>query len=73
MEEKKKETLPEALVREIARVRDEVRPAYVSIGSPGRFALEILDRSLTRADKALEEHDAAEMVIAYKSLRDFDV
>ncbi len=38
-------TIGEALPREMTRIRDEVMPAYLEIGTAGAFALEAAVRS----------------------------
>lgn len=57
-----------ALPAEIARVRDEVIPAYESIGTAGAPALVFIRRDLAAAEKALAEGDAVAMIAAYKAL-----
>lgn len=65
------DSLGEALPREMARVRDQVMPAYIEIGAPGIFALTMMRADLDRAAKALAEGDVAEMIRAYESLRNY--
>lgn len=62
-------TLGEALPKEMARVRDEVMPAYTAIGSAGGFALASMRRDLDAAAKALAEGDVGAMIHAYNSLK----
>ena len=62
-------TLGDELPRQMARVRDEVLPAYVAIGAPGAFAAAGMRADLDRAAKALAEGDIVEMVRVCKSLR----
>jgi hypothetical protein len=64
-------TLGDALPREMARVRDEVMPAYVEIGPPGFLALAMMRRDLDLAAKALAEGDTVAMLRAYEALRGF--
>ena len=64
-------SLGEALPREMARVRDEVMPAYMSIGPAGAFALASMRADLDRAAKALAEGDVAEMARVLVSLKGF--
>ncbi len=65
------EDLPTALLHERDRVRDVVKPNYVSLGYAGSFALKItINPALEVADAALTEADAAGMVIALRLLRD---
>jgi hypothetical protein len=67
------ETLGEALPREMARVRDEVMPAYLEIGPPGIFALSMMRAELDRATKALAEGDLATMMVSYQELKGFSL
>jgi hypothetical protein len=60
--------LQEGLVRELARVRDVVIPAYESIGAPGTLALALIRADVKFADDALAGGDAVEMVRAYHRL-----
>ena len=62
-------TLGDELPRQMARVRDEVLPAYVAIGAPGAFAAAGMRADLDRAAKALAEGDIVEMVRVCKSLQ----
>lgn len=64
-------TLGEDLPKQMARVRDEVMPAYVEIGPPGRFALSFMRASLDRAAKAMAEGDLPAMIAAYQELKDY--
>jgi hypothetical protein len=63
------DTLGEALPREMARVRDEVLPAYIEIGQPGMFAAMTIRADLDAAAKAMAEGDVAEMLRVYQSLK----
>lgn len=63
------ESLGEALPKEIARVRDQVIPAYEAIGAPGRFALIMIRADLDRASKAMIEGDVVEMIRVYEALK----
>lgn len=65
------DTLGDALPREMARVRDNVMPAYQAIGIAGAFALSCMRADLDAAAKALAEGDVAAMVVAYASLKDY--
>lgn len=60
------ENLVEGLVREMARVRDEVIPAYVSVGAHGTAGLMRLD--LDRAASALGSGEIERMIVAFRSL-----
>ena len=64
-------TLGDALPREMARVRDEVMPAYISIGPAGAFALAMMRAELDAAARALASGDVIEMMRSYKSLNGF--
>lgn len=63
-------TLGDALPREMARVRDDVMPAYVEIGPSGGFALAMMRADLDRAARALAEGDVAAMMEVYQSLKE---
>lgn len=71
MSEHNRETLGEALPREMSRVRDKVMPAYISIGDPGKFALAMMRADLDAAAKALAEGDVIEMIRVYESLKGY--
>lgn len=64
-------SLGEALPAEMARVRDEVMPAYQEIGPAGAFALLMMRHDLDRAAKAMIEGDTAAMLGAYQALKDY--
>lgn len=68
----KADTLGDALPREVARVRDEVMPAYIAIGGPGGFALAGMRRDLDEAARAMAEGDVVAMLRAYEALRGYD-
>lgn len=65
-------SLGEALPAEMARVRDEVMPAYLEIGPAGRFALAMMCADLDAAAKAMAEGDTVEMIRVYESLKGYD-
>lgn len=67
------DSLGEALPREMARVRDEVMPAYIDIGPPGALALVMMRADLDAAAKALAEGDVAEMIRVYQSLKGYEL
>lgn len=67
------ETLGEALPRQIKRVRDEVMPAYIEIGAPGRMALAMMRLDLDRAAAALASGDIIEMIRAHESLKGYSL
>lgn len=64
-------TLGDALPREMARVRDEVMPAYVAVGPSGQLALMFMRQSLDEAAKALASGDVARMIAAYEDLNGY--
>lgn len=64
--------LGEALPAEIARVRDQVMPAYIAIGAQGSFALAMMRTSLDAAIKALAEGDVVAMMRAYEDLKGYE-
>lgn len=64
------ETLGEALPREMARVRDEVLPVYLTIPT-GIFAATMMRNDLDAAAKAMAEGDTVEMLRVYKSLKEY--
>lgn len=66
------DTLGDALPREIARVRDEVLPAYLEIGAAGQFAATMMRHDLDAASKAMIEGDTVAMIAAYESLKGYN-
>jgi hypothetical protein len=66
-----RESLGEALPKEMARIRDVVMPAYVDIGPEGSFALAFMRRELDAAAKAMAEGDVVEMIRAYEALKSY--
>lgn len=64
-------TLSEALPREMARVRDQLMPMYLSIGAPGEIALAMMRADLDRAAKAMMAGDVEAMLRVYHSLKGF--
>lgn len=64
------DTLGDALPREMARVRDELIPAYQSIGPAGAFGIAMLRASLDTATEALASGDVVQMLRAYQELKD---
>jgi hypothetical protein len=64
-------SLGEALPLEMARVRDEVMPAYIEIGTPGAFALLQMRQAIDGATKALAEGDAVSCIRWYEELKGF--
>ena len=67
------ETLGDALPKEMARVRDEVMPAYMEIGPPGLFALTMMRQELDRAARAMAEGDVIAMMTAYEALKGYNL
>jgi hypothetical protein len=67
------DTLGDALPREMARVRDVVMPAYLSIGPAGAIALAMMRADLDAAAKAMAEGDVVEMMRAYAALKDYEL
>lgn len=63
-------TLGDELPRQMARVRDELIPAYESIGPAGAFGLAMLRGALDRAAKAMAEGDIVQMVRSCKELQE---
>jgi hypothetical protein len=66
-------TLGEALPLEMARVRDEVMPAYIQIGPAGAIALAMMRASLDAAAKAMIEGDVVGMIHAYEDLKGYEL
>lgn len=64
-------TLGEALPKEMARVRDEVMPAYQSIGAAGAFALHCMRSDLDKAARAMMEGDVVAMLRCYEALKGY--
>ena len=67
------DTLGMALPAEMARVRDQVMPAYIEIGPPGAFALAFMRISLDKAAKAMAEGDVVAMIAAYEDLKGYEL
>ena len=63
--------LVDALIAEMARVRDEVMPPYILIGSPGLPALHMMRGALDAAARALAEQDATACLTVLASLKGF--
>jgi hypothetical protein len=64
-------TLGDELPREMARVRDEVMPAYEEIGPAGGIALAMMRADLDAAARAMAEGDVVAMLRVYQSLRGY--
>jgi hypothetical protein len=67
------ESMAESLPREMARVRDEVMPAYREVGPNGSLALAFMTSDLDRAAKALADGNIVGMIHAYDSLKGYSV
>lgn len=65
-------TLGDALPKEMARVRDEVMPAYIEIGPAGQFALAFMRHDLDVATRALASGDVIAMLRSYEKLKGYD-
>jgi hypothetical protein len=68
--------LADALPREIARVRDDVMPAYLALrGTPGVMvepALALMRASLDAASRAMVDGDVVAMLRALEDLRGYN-
>lgn len=64
-------TVADALIEELARVRDHVMPSYIEIGEPGRFALTLMRQAMDAATRALAEQDALACLRSLDELRGF--
>lgn len=65
------ETLGDALPAEMKRMREEVIPAYQSIGPSGNLAIALMNQSLTRSEQALVSGDLGEMIACLEDLRSY--
>ena len=70
MAENDVKTLGEELPKQMARVRDEVMPAYIEIGPAGVFALAMMRADLDAAARAMASGDVVEMLRVYQSLKE---
>lgn len=66
-------TLGDELPRQIARVRDELIPAYLACGVGGMFAVTAMRADLDRASKAMIEGDIVEMVRVCQKLKEWQL
>lgn len=64
-------TLADSCMAEIARVRDEVMPAYQEIGDAGVFALTMMRATIDDTTRALAEGDATKLLALHERLRGF--
>lgn len=62
-------TLAEALPREMARVRDELIPAYQAIGPAGQFGLMMIREALDRAAEVSAAGDTVGMLRSLEELK----
>jgi len=65
------ESLGTALPAKMKSIREVYIPAYQSIGPSGAFAIAMMNRALTKAEKAMAEGDAVAMIDAYRELCEF--
>jgi len=65
------QTLHDALIAEINRVRDEIMPAYWAVGPTGWFALDMMRAHMEHARLALENEDAVEMLRSLEVLKSY--
>ncbi len=72
-EEPRMTTLGDELPRQIARVRDELIPAYLECGPGGEFAVALMRADLDRASKAMIEGDIVAMVRICKKLKEWQL
>jgi len=68
-EEKKTETMPEALAKEIKR-NEWLVEIYGEIGKPGMFAKAMIQNDIRVAEKAILDQDTVDMVKSLQTLRD---
>lgn len=61
----------EELPKEMARIRDEVIPAYQSCGPAANIAIAFMKKDLDAAAVAMAEGDVVAMLQAIVSLRDY--
>lgn len=64
------DSLGTALPAEMARVRDEVLPAYLEIGQAGSFAVAMIQMHLDKAAAAMATGDVIAMLSAYQALKE---
>ena len=63
----------EEIVKEMARVRDELLPLYDALPrNAGLFAATLMRQALDRAANALAEGDVVAIVRCYRELKDFE-
>jgi len=64
-------TLGDELPRQIARVRDELIPAYLECGPAGMFAVTMMRADLDAASQAMIEGDVVEMLRVCQKLKEW--
>jgi hypothetical protein len=62
------ENVIEGIQRQCNRVRDELLPAYESIGPAGKFGAAMLKLAVKNGEAAIASGDVVQMVAAYKEL-----
>lgn len=67
-------TLAEALPAEMARIRDQVLPAYEDpfLKGAGAFAAAMMRADLDKAAKAMVEGDTVAMLRSYEALKGYE-
>lgn len=63
----------EGIQRQQARLREEIIPAYQSLGPCGAIALYVMNTAMKRADEAIATGDTVGMIAAYKDLEGFEL
>jgi hypothetical protein len=63
--------LADAVIAEMARVRDQIMPNYYEIGDAGRPALVMMRVTLDAAARALAEQDAIKLLVIHQDLKGF--
>lgn len=66
-------TLADELPKQMARVREEIMPAYQSIGPSGEPALIMMRADLDYAATAMATGDVVAMITACKSLSEYEL
>jgi hypothetical protein len=66
-------SLAEALPKEVARVRDEVLPVYLALGSLGMAGVTMMRAELDAASKAMIEGDVVAMLLIYQKLKGWEL
>jgi hypothetical protein len=63
--------LADAVIAEMARVRDQIMPSYYEIGDAGRPALVMMRVTLDAAARALAEQDMTKLLVIHQDLKGF--